>query len=139
MDIQQAYPYVPMVIPEGGRFLMSEAPVQVPPPSPLRRSVGGGPGLVARQPPAPSLRWARTQIDMNEFCSRPRRTRPETVLTYRGTSPIRKCSPLGPYSKPMPMVLGCSQEGGHFLMGDVPLQGATSRVVHRHGVALSRK
>jgi hypothetical protein len=40
---------------------------------------------------------------------------------YRGTSPTRKRNPLGPYRRPMPRVLGGSQEGGRFLMGEVPL------------------
>ena len=36
---------------------------------------------------------------------------------YRGASPIRKRSHLGPYRKPMPRVMG----GGRFLMSEVPL------------------
>ena len=40
---------------------------------------------------------------------------------YRGTSLRRKRFPLGPYSRPMPRVLGGSQGGGHFLMGEVPM------------------
>ena len=40
---------------------------------------------------------------------------------YRGTSLIRKRTPLGPYRRPMPKVLGGSQGGGRFLMGEVPL------------------
>ena len=30
-------------------------------------------------------------------------------------------TPLGPYRRPMPRVLGGSQGGGRFLMGEVPL------------------
>ena len=41
---------------------------------------------------------------------------------YRGTSLIRKRTPLGPYRRPMPRVLGWSQGGGRFFMGEVPLQ-----------------
>ena len=40
---------------------------------------------------------------------------------YRGTSLTRKRTPLGPYRKPMPRVLGVSQGCGRFLMGEVPL------------------
>ena len=40
---------------------------------------------------------------------------------YRGTSLIRKRTPLGPYPRPMPRVLGRSWGGGDFLMGEVPL------------------
>jgi len=40
---------------------------------------------------------------------------------YRGTSLIRKRSPLGPYRRAIPRVLGGSEGGGRFLMGEVPL------------------
>ena len=40
---------------------------------------------------------------------------------YRGTSPTRKRTPLGPYRRPMPRVLGGSYGGGRFLMSEVPL------------------
>ena len=43
------------------------------------------------------------------------------VTPYRDTSLIRKRTPLGPYRRPMPRVLGGSQGGGCFLMGEVPL------------------
>ena len=44
---------------------------------------------------------------------------------YRGTSLIRNRNPLGPYRRTMPGVVGGSQEGGRFLMSEVPLyQGA---------------
>ena len=36
---------------------------------------------------------------------------------YRGTSLIRKRTPLEPYRRPMPRIVGGSQGGGHFLMG----------------------
>ena len=39
----------------------------------------------------------------------------------RGTSLTRKRTPLAPYRRPMPRVLGRSWEGGRFLMGEVPL------------------
>ena len=39
----------------------------------------------------------------------------------RGTLPIRNRLPPGPYSGLMPMVLRRSQEGGRFLMSEVPL------------------
>ena len=42
------------------------------------------------------------------------------VLQYRGTSPMRKRHPLGPYRRPMPTVQGESKRGGRFLMGKVP-------------------
>ena len=40
---------------------------------------------------------------------------------YRGTSLIRKRTPLGLYRRPMPRVLGGFWGGGRFLMGEVPL------------------
>ena len=40
---------------------------------------------------------------------------------YRGTSLIRKSTPLGPYRRLRPRVLGGSQGDGRFLMGEVPL------------------
>ena len=40
---------------------------------------------------------------------------------YRGTSLERKRTPLGPYRRPMPRVLGESQGSGRALMGEVPL------------------
>jgi len=40
---------------------------------------------------------------------------------YRGTAPMRKRTPLGPYRRPTPRVLGGSQGGGRFLMSEVPL------------------
>ena len=47
---------------------------------------------------------------------------------YRGTSLTRKRTPLGPYRRPMPRVLGGSYEGGRFFRGVVPLyRFATSR------------
>ena len=42
------------------------------------------------------------------------------MYTYKGTSLTRKCTPLGPYRRPMPRDLGGSQGGGRFLMGEVP-------------------
>ena len=38
---------------------------------------------------------------------------------YRGTSLTRKRTPLGHYRRPMPGVLGGSQGGRRFLMGEV--------------------
>ena len=46
-----------------------------------------------------------------------------TSSCYRGTSLTRKRTPLGPYRRPMPRVLGGPQVGGRFLMGEVPLYG----------------
>jgi len=43
------------------------------------------------------------------------------VGSYRGTSLIRNCLLLGPYSRPMPRVLWCSYGGGLFLMSEGPL------------------
>ena len=40
---------------------------------------------------------------------------------YRGTSLIRKRTPLGPYRRLMPRVLGGSWGGGRFLMSEVPM------------------
>jgi len=52
-------------------------------------------------------------------------TRPGAM--YRGTSLIRKRTPLGPYSRPMPRVLGGSYGGEHFLMSEVPLYATPPR------------
>jgi len=40
---------------------------------------------------------------------------------YRGTSLIRNCLPLGPYSRTMPRALWGPYEGVRFLMAEVPL------------------
>jgi hypothetical protein len=40
---------------------------------------------------------------------------------YRGTSLIRKRTPLGPYRRKIPRVLGGSYGGGRFLMSEVLL------------------
>ena len=47
---------------------------------------------------------------------------PQTLHSnlYRGTSLMRKRTPLGPYRTPMTRVLGGSQTGWRFLMGEVP-------------------
>ena len=50
----------------------------------------------------------------------------DRVLTYRGSSLTRKRTPLGPYRRPMPRVLGGSQVGGNSLMGAVPLYALDS-------------
>ena len=47
----------------------------------------------------------------------------EVPLYYRGTSTIRKRTPLGPYRRPMRRVLG----GGRFLMGEVPCRERRGR------------
>ena len=50
---------------------------------------------------------------------------------YRGTSLLRKRTPLGPYRKPIPRVLGGSWGGGRFLMDEVPLYwNATGYTIH---------
>ena len=43
------------------------------------------------------------------------------LVPCRGTSLVRKSTPLGPYRRPMPRLLGESQGGGCLLMGEVPL------------------
>ena len=43
------------------------------------------------------------------------------MYLYRGISLTSKRTPLGPYCRPMPRVLGGSQGGGRFLMSEVPL------------------
>ena len=40
---------------------------------------------------------------------------------YRGNSLTRKRTPLGPYRRPMPRVLGGSGGGWRFVMCEVPL------------------
>jgi hypothetical protein len=53
---------------------------------------------------------------------------------YRSTSLTRKRTPLGPYCRPMPRVLGGFWGGGHFLMGEVPLHGQVSTaILHETG------
>ena len=44
-----------------------------------------------------------------------------TKLPYRGSSPIGKRTPLGPYRRPMPQVLVGSQGGGGVFIGEGPL------------------
>ena len=53
---------------------------------------------------------------------------PEKAETYRGSSLIRKRTPLGPHRRPMPRVVGGSDEGGRFLMGEVRLYVLRERV-----------
>ena len=48
-------------------------------------------------------------------------SRGRLVLNYRGTSLIGKRTPLGPYRRPIPGVLGWSKGSGCFLMSEVPL------------------
>ena len=43
------------------------------------------------------------------------------LAVYRGTSLVRKRTPLGPYRRPIPKVLGGSEGDGRFLMGEVTL------------------
>ena len=45
------------------------------------------------------------QKSVNVGCENRRGTPCEWKARYRGTSPIRNCSPLGPYSRPMPRAL----------------------------------
>ena len=54
----------------------------------------------------------------------PRRRRSERL--YRGTSLTRKRTLLGPYRRPTPQVLGGSQGGGRFPMGQVLLYAGLS-------------
>ena len=42
-------------------------------------------------------------------------------VAYRDTLLIIKRTPLGPYHRSMPRILGGSYGGGRFLMGEVPL------------------
>ena len=59
----------------------------------------------------------------NETCKTRRGSTKLSIfgVVYRGTSLSRNCTPLGPYRRPIPRVLGGSQGGGRFLMGEVPL------------------
>ena len=52
------------------------------------------------------------------------------LRAYRGTSLIRKRTPLGPYRRPIPRVLGGSKGGGRFLMSEPPLY--PPRYPHSH-------
>ena len=49
----------------------------------------------------------------------------EDYVSYRGTSLIRNCLPLGPYSRAMPRALWWFLGGGAFLMSEVPLYWRT--------------
>ena len=49
---------------------------------------------------------------------------------YRGTSLMSKRTPLGPYRRPMPRVLGGSYGGGRFLVAEVPLHMLKSTHCH---------
>ena len=42
---------------------------------------------------------------------------------YRGTSLIKELTPLGPFCRPMPQVLGGSEGSGRFLISEAPLYG----------------
>jgi hypothetical protein len=53
---------------------------------------------------------------------------PSPLKGYRGTSLTIKRTPLRPYGRPMPRVLGGSLGGGSFLMGEVPLEVAIDHV-----------
>ena len=76
------------------RFLMSEVPLYL--------TAAGGP----------------SRIDTSAFPAHPCAQHCPHVLqgylTYKKT-------PLGPYLRPMPRVLGGTSRGGRFLMGDVPM------------------
>ena len=56
------------------------------------------------------------------------------LYTVQGTSLIRNCRPLGPYSRPVPRALWWSQGGGRFLMSEVPLSCCKEcrKWVHRY-------
>ena len=64
---------------------------------------------------------------------RPRATpaRDRKLSSYGGTPLIRKRASQGPYRRPTPRILGGSQGGGYFLMGEVPVYGGTS-LIWRH-------
>ena len=47
----------------------------------------------------------------------------QLLVFYRGTSLTNRDTPLGLYRRPMHRVLGGSQGGRRFLMGEVPLYG----------------
>ena len=49
------------------------------------------------------------------------------IRPYRGTSLIRNRRPLGPYSRTMPRALWGSWGGGRFLMSEVPLYSRVLR------------
>ena len=51
------------------------------------------------------------------------------VLLYRGTSPIRKRTPLGPCRGNMPRVIGGSSGDGRFLMSEVSLYSLPGAVL----------
>ena len=46
---------------------------------------------------------------------------------YRDTLLIKQLTPLGPYRRPVPSVLGGCVGGGRFLMGEVPLNSLPCR------------
>jgi hypothetical protein len=43
------------------------------------------------------------------------------MVPLQGYLAIKKCTPIGPYRKPVLRVLGESPGGGRFLMSEVPL------------------
>ena len=70
-----------------------------------------------------SVRWSLTSAFGSGTICFGVRVQGLGLTVYRGTPLKRKRSPLGPYRRPVPRVLGGSQGGGRFLMSEVPLQG----------------
>ena len=99
---------------DGGRGLCTyrgASPIRKrSPPSDLPRTLGIGLRQGAR-----GVRFLVSEVPL--YISAPRQRRRTLHIGYRGTSP----PPLGPYRRPMPRVLGGSEGGGRFLMGEIPL------------------
>ena len=54
------------------------------------------------------------------------RVKYDSLTIYRGTSLIRNCNSLGPYSRPIPRALRRSWGGGRFLIREVPMHSRAS-------------
>ena len=114
-----------MVVVGGGMFLMSEVPLKLTNPAGhLWRdewtALSGPHSLPSAAAPLSST----PQPVQARFlpCLEP--------YSVQGYLACRKCTPLGPYRRLMPRVLGGSQGGGRFPMIEVPLCGACRTLAH---------
>ena len=89
---------------------MSEVPLY-----PIRFSSSFAPGRVSVSPPHRHLFLLLISVKHNRLRYHP------IQLRYRATSLIRKRTPVGPYLRPVPRVIGGSLGDGRCLMCEVPM------------------